>query len=293
MGFMSLVFMGVILVLTIVGACEMVAAIVIFVVRRIRKKNHKVGKISLIVAISLLTFGLLSEIPFAFLMKKNVARTYAEKQEYKKLSKKYRVAADDFGEKFKYKGKDLVYVKELNVSWYDEPKCTLEANLIFNNSDKDFSYVDFYKVKNDSPFDVYLVKEYGQIFVEKKHKNELLDYYQNKEQYSARISCFHSNDVSELYAVDINRLNQMILRLEEKTYLTSEIEDVYEFSTESEDFLNEKQYEFLLMKDKSILYCQRQYDYDTTSKIKAKLISDKNAEYIRNLMKQKEQETKK
>lgn len=190
MGFMSLVFMGIYLIIMMAGALNILIAVIIFLVRFIKKrKNKRVGSISKVLAILLLSLGILAEMPAVIGWIHMSVEEVREKQEYENLENKVLIETNGLQDEFEYKGETLVKVEELeNSSWadYDEEEASFIANLVFNDSDETYEYAEMRKTTNNSGYDIYIVDQVV-YYVKKEDKQKVIEYYKSEAECIAEV----------------------------------------------------------------------------------------------------------
>lgn len=278
MGFISLIIMGTFLVFMAIGAVQLLIAFIIFLTRFIRKKrNAKVGKISKIVAILFLVLGILSEMPFIFLLIFNGVFYVEEAIEFARLENKYQVGTEALQDEFVYQGNTLVYVEELRDDTEDgDPDTTFEANLIYKNSNMDHDYSELDKIKNESPYEIYRVYNNDKTYVKKEDREKVIDFYHNQAHYRVGITCKHSEDIEEYYEISRPKMDEIISNGEKEMVYSSDVIDTYCFDVISEDELCGVTYKFILLKDDTILYRGKK----SGEKIEAYRLTDDGLAYI-------------
>lgn len=280
MGFISLIFIGILFVLMTIGAVQLLISFIIFITRFIRKKrNKKVGRISKIVAVIFLVLGILSEMPFILILIFNGVGRINEAREFAALPNKYQVGTETLQDEFEYQGNTLVYVEDLtDDTGFGDPDTTFEANLIFSNSNSDFYYTQLVKIENESPYAIYEAYNYG-IYVKKEEREKVIDFYLNQAHYRVGITCDHSNIIEKHYDISKLEIDGIINNGKKEMVYSSDIVDTYDFYVISKDELYGVTYKFMLLKDNTILYKVRK----SGEKTEAYRLSDDGTAYINKL----------
>ncbi len=284
MAFISLIFMGICLVFTVIGIIELLIALIIFLTRFIKKKrNATVGKASKITAIVFLVLGGLSVMPAVFLCINYGFAQVNEAKEYYRLANKYQVGTEELQDEFVYQGDTLVYVEELeDETRFGDPELTLEANLIFKNSDKNHQYLEMDKIESESPYEIYRICRNSKTYVKKEERERVIDFYLNQAHYYAGIVCKHSNIIEEHYDISRKKIEESIRKDKKEVVDSSDVADTYCFEVISKDEVCSVEYEFILLQDGNILYKLEKKG----KKIEAYLLSDEGMAYINKRIKQ-------
>lgn len=278
MAFISLMFIGIMVVLMAIGAVQLLIAFIIFLTRFIRKKrNAKVGMASKIAAIVFLVLGILSEIPFIFVLIANGFFYVEEAIEFSQLPNKYEVGTEVLQDEFVYRGNTLVYVEEITDDTDSgDPDTTFEANLIYKNSNSDHDYSRLDKIKSESPYEIYKVYNNDRIYVKKEEREKVIDFYLNQAHYQVGITCKHSDETKEYDEISKLKMDEIIHNGKKEMVDSSDVIDTYCFDVISKDELCGVTYEFILLLDDTILYKAK----ESGKKIEAYRLSDDGAAYI-------------
>ncbi len=278
----SLIFIGICLVFSVIGIIELLIALIIFLTRFIKKKrNAAVGKVSKIAAIVFLVLGGLSMMPAVFLCINYGAAQVNEARDYNQLANKYQVGTEVLEDEFVYQGDTLVYVEELeDETMFGNPELILEANLIFKNSESDHLYYPMDKAESESPYEIYKIN--SQTYVKKEERERVIDFYLNQAHYYAGITCRHSNFIEEQYDISRKKINESIRKDKKEVVASSDVADTYCFEVISKDEVCSVEYEFILLKNGNILNKIEKKG----KKIEAYLLSDEGIAYINERIKQ-------
>lgn len=283
MGFMSLVFMGIYLIIMIAGAIDLLIAVIIFLVRFIKKRRKKrVGRVSKVVAIIFLIMGTLAEMPLIIAMVQLGIEEANEKRNYESLENKVLVETDYLEDEFEYNGETLVRVDEVeNDSYfyrYDEQKTEFVANLIFNTSDEDYYYVELRKVENASGCDIYIVFDSNYLYyVKKEDKEKMIEYYQSEAECIAEVQR-DSDDWVEV-EIDLQKIQHIIANSEtEDKRACSEEKVYYDLEVYSVDYVWGAHYSFAFFEDCAFF---EPITNDNDTVIKGYLMSEEDAAYLR------------
>lgn len=291
MGFMSLVFMGIYLIIMMAGALNILIAAIIFLVRFIKKKrNKRVGSISKVLAILLLSLGILAELPMVAAEIHMFVEEIREKQEYENLENKVLIETNGLQDEFEYNGEKLVIVEELeNDSWagYDEEEASFIANLVFNDSDETHEYEEMRKTTNNSGYDIYVMSSHGMYYVRAEDKEKVIDYYNTKAEFIAEVRNVYPGESAgdwvdcEIDNIDIQRMRDIDAdsrtKKEEKR-LVSEENSRYQLEVNSADYIWGDTYSFSFFDDCVLLYPEKT---DDEKIIEGYLLSEEDAAYIR------------
>lgn len=283
MGFMSLVFIGIYLIIMIAGAINLLIAAIIFLVRFIKKrKNKKVGRVSKVVAIIFLIMGTLAEIPLIIGIVQMGVQEIEDKHYYENLENKVFVQADRLEDEFEYNGETLVTVAdelENDSLWgEDERKTEFTANLIFNNSDEDYYYTEMRKTENTSGYDIYMIHDsIDMYYVKKEDKEKVVEYYRSRTEYTAEVQRGSGEWVD--LEIDLQRLRDIVAnsKTEEKRG-SQEKRIYYDLEINSADYIWGASYSFAFFGD-GILF----EPGDTDTVTEGYVLSKEDEAYIRDV----------
>lgn len=281
MGFMSLVFIGIYMVIMVIGAINLLTAFILFLVRFMKKKrNQKTGKASKVLAILFLVAGILAEIPLMIMVGYNVVDEVQEKKNFESLENKVPIGTDEFGDEFEYKGSKLVALDELeNDSSFDSDrqKTVFVANLVTDHSDKDYIYAEMRKVENTSGYEIYMVYlSYPCYYVKKEDKEKVMDYYTSKAECIAEFQDNDSDDWLEC-EIDIQKIRDIAANstTKEKRPVSAE-KNSYDLEVNSVDYIWGASYSFCFFDDCVLFQPERH-----KKNVEGYLLSKEDEAYIR------------
>lgn len=293
MGFMSLVFMGIYLIIMIAGAIDLLIAMIIFLVRFIKKrKGKKVGRISKVVAIIFLIMGTLAEGPMIIAMVMTSIEDADRKRNYESLENKVLIETDHLEDEFEYNGETLVRVDEVENDsdfHHDKQKTEFVANLVYNDSDEDYYYDEMRKTENTSGYDIYIV-DWVVYYVKKEDKQKVIEYYKSEAECIAEVQRDSYDEVdSETddvpsdssdwvdLKIDLQKIQDIIANSKtEDKRASSEKKTYYYLEMNSVDYIWGDSYSFVFFDD-----CALFEPEDNGTITKGYLMSEEDAAYLR------------
>lgn len=293
MGFMSLIFMGIYLIIMIAGAIDLLIAVIIFLVRFIKKRRKKkVGRISKVMAIIFLIMGTFAEVPLIIAMVQLGIEEADRKRNYESLENKVLVKTDHLEDEFEYNGETLVRVDEVENDsdfHHDEQTTDFVANLVFNNSDEDYYYEEMRKAENTSGYDIYIV-DWVAYYVKKEDKQKVIQYYKSEAEYIAEVQRDSydwggsgTDDVPRDSSdwvdveIDLRKIQDIIANSKtEDKRASSEKKTYYYLEMNSADYIWGDSYSFVFFGD-----CALFEPEDNGTITKGYLMSEEDAAYLR------------